>query len=88
LAEKFPEAVEPRFYLGVAELLDGDPRAASGDLEAARRIGGEALDDEIAWYLAAARERSGAWPDAAALLEQLCRAEGERREQACAALGR
>ncbi|MEZ5365801.1 MAG: hypothetical protein R2748_26590 [Bryobacterales bacterium] len=88
LAERFPAAVEPHFYLGVSELFAGDPQAATSDLEAARRIGGEALDDEIAWYLAIARERSGSWQDAAKLLEGLCDAEGLRQKQACEALGR
>lgn len=86
LAQQYPRAVEPPFYEGVARLLAGDSNGALPSLEAARSIGGEALDDDISWYLAAAHERNRDWERAAPLLGKLCTAEGQYREAACQAL--
>lgn len=83
LAAEYPKAVEPPFYRGVAFLLAGDASAALGWLRKARAIGGEALDDDISWYLAIALERTGSWPQARPLLEALCRSEGPYRQSAC-----
>jgi hypothetical protein len=70
----------------VAALLAGDARAALVALERSRAIGGEALNDEIPWYLAAAYERAGEAAKSVELLRAMCRAEGIHREAACAAL--
>lgn len=86
LARQYPRAVEPPFYEGVSLLLTGGAKAALSRLEAARAIGGEALGDDIDWYLAAARERNGNWEAAAALLKKQCAAEGPHRDAACKAL--
>ena len=86
LGRKFPDAVEPPFYEGVAKLLLEDTAGAVAALENARRIGGEALNDDIAWYLAAARERAGEWDRAVLLLRPLCQSESVHRKAACQAL--
>jgi len=83
LSERYPRAVEPVFYFGVSKLLSGDAGGAVPPLEAARAIGGGALNDDIRWYLAAAYERTGAWPKAAVLLGELCREEGAYQQRAC-----
>ena len=86
LRKQYPGRVEPPFYEGVAALLSKDFTRAIELLQAARTIGGEALHDDIAWYLAVAWERTGEWPAAASLLNSLCRAEGTHQQAACAAL--
>lgn len=86
LRTAYPKAVEPPFYEGVARLLANDAAASVEALEQARRIDGEALHDDILWYLAVARERTADWPAAAALLTALCKNEGAYRKAACAAL--
>jgi hypothetical protein len=86
LRQRYPKAVEPPFYQGVALLLSSKPDQAIEPLETARAIGGEALNDDIGWYLAAARERIGEWEKAVPLLQTLCRTEGAYRRQACAAV--
>ena len=88
LADRYPNAVEPHFYLGVTRLLLGSSDAATAPLLRAQAIGGEALNDDIRWYVAAMRERTGAWEQAVPLLEQLCRGEGLHRQASCEALGR
>ncbi len=86
LAGRYPAAVEPVFYLGVARLFQNDAAGAVDALEKARKIGGEALNEEIAWYLAAAYERSRGFEHATPSLKQLCAGEGAYRAAACAAL--
>jgi hypothetical protein len=86
LAGRYPAAVEPVFYLGVSRLLQNDLAGAATALEKARKIGGEALNDDIAWYLAVAYERSRGFEHAAPALKALCAGEGAYREAACAAL--
>ena len=88
LAARYPRAVEPVFYLGVSRLLLGDTRNALTALKEARKIGGEALDDDIAWYLSVAHERSGAWEASIPLLAGLCKADGPYRQAACSEIGR
>jgi len=88
LASHYPRAVEPAFYLGVSRLMAGDARAALTALEKAREIGGEALDDDITWYLAVAHERNGEWQASIPLLSTLCKAEGPYHQAACAESGR
>lgn len=88
LRARYPKAVEAPFYQGVARLLAGDFKGALEPLEAARAIGGEALNDDIAWYLAAAHERNGEWLKTVRFLESLCGAEGVHRVAACSALGK
>ncbi|MBI4909296.1 MAG: hypothetical protein HY820_37100 [Acidobacteria bacterium] len=85
LRQKYPQAVEPAFYQGVSELLRNDAGHAMEPLQAARKIGGEALNDDIDWYLAIAHERNGNWSSAEPLLAKLCKSEGHYRNSACAA---
>lgn len=86
LGERYPKAVEPLFYRGVSHLLLDDAAVALGLLEQARKIGGEALNDDILWYLAVARDRTGNWSETAALLKVLCSNEGAYRADACSGL--
>ena len=86
LGERYPKAVEPLFYRGVSRLLLDDAAGALGLLEQARKIGGEALSDDILWYLAVARERTGNWSESSALLKALCSNEGANRADACSGL--
>jgi tetratricopeptide (TPR) repeat protein len=86
LARRYPRAVEPLFYLGVARLFLGQAREAADALEKAQRVGGGALADDILWYLAVAFERSGGFDRAAPLLAKLCAADGFYWSSACAAL--
>ncbi len=88
LAAKYPKAVEPPFYQGVAMLMAGDAAGARGPLDRAHQIDGEALTRDIAWYRAIAAERTGDWKSAAPLLESLCGKAGEYAVAACTALGR
>ncbi len=83
LCERYPKAVEPLFYRGVSRLLLDDASGALVLLEQARKIGGEALNDDILWYLAVAQERTGHWSDSSALLKALCSKEGVYRAEAC-----
>ena len=86
LRQKYPRAVEPPFYQGVSELLRNQTANAMEPLKAARDIGGEALSDDIDWYLAITHERSGEWSAAEPLLARLCNSEGHHRNAACAAI--
>ncbi len=86
LARRYPRAVEPPFYGGVAQLFAADAAGALRRLQRARELGGEALDDDINWYLAIARERTGDWAGARQLLSALCQNENPYRPQACEAL--
>ncbi len=83
LAARYPRSVEPLFYLGVARLMTGLPQFAIEPLQKSLGIGGEALNDDIRWYLAIARERTGAWDQALPLLEALCQGEGPYHRAAC-----
>jgi hypothetical protein len=87
LRRGYPKAVEPPFYEGVARLLMGDVNGSLAALATAQAIGGEALNDDIDWYLAIAHERSGHWEKAVVFLRTLCAMEGVHREEACAAQG-
>jgi hypothetical protein len=86
LAGQNPQAVEPLFYEGVARLMAGDAAGALPLLERSQKTGGEALNDDIAWYIAVALERTGDWARAAAQLGEVCRSESPYREAACRAL--
>lgn len=86
LRTRYPAAVEAPFYEGVSLLLDGNAARAAAALHAAQAIGGEALNDDIAWYLAVAHEHCGDWTAAEPLLKRLCAAEGVHRQAACAAI--
>jgi len=88
LQASYPQAVEPPFYLGVSQLLDGHAQASIPSFEQAQRIGGEALNEDVAWYLAVARERSGGWEPIKPFVEQLCKGSGEHRQAACEALSK
>ena len=59
LTSRYPQRVEPVFYLGVARLIAGDTRGAAEALESAKKIGSEELDNDIARYLSMARQGAG-----------------------------
>jgi hypothetical protein len=86
LGVRYPKMPEPPFYEGVAHLMRGEAGSAAAPLERARAIGGEALNDDIAWYLAIVRERAGKWNEARILLEPLCGTDGAYQAAACVAL--
>jgi hypothetical protein len=88
LGTRSPQAMEPPFYLGVSLLLSGDAKAAAATLQEAQQIGGEALKEDVVWYLAIAYERSGAWQQARVLVEQVCKGSGRHSGAACEALSR
>jgi hypothetical protein len=66
-----PQDLEPRFYLGVAELLAGDPAAAAGDLAVVVRSQDEALAGPATLYLAKAWLAVGRVAEARAQLQGL-----------------
>lgn len=85
LSTKYPDAVEVLFYQGVSRMLAGNDADAIAPLEAAARLGNVAFADEVSWYLAVARQRSGR-PDARAGFADLCRGKSPHATAACAAV--
>jgi hypothetical protein len=83
LRKRYPKAVEPPFYEGVTRLLMEDANGSLAPLVTAQSIGGEALNDDIDWYLAVAYERTGQWKKSVVLLKRLCATEGVHRKAAC-----
>jgi len=86
LSQKYPKAVEPQFYQGVALLLAGKAAAALGPLQAAEKLGSDTLAEDIAWYLAITEERSTSWEAAARRLAEICKGGGIHKADACAVL--
>ena len=88
LSGRYPQAVEPYFYLGVAQLLDSQPAAARASLERARQIATPALAADIDWYLAIVNEREGKASEALALIDGLCGKENDYQKRSCDAASR
>ena len=76
------------FYLGLSDLMRGQPKRAIDPLSIASRLESPGTADgaEILWYLAVAYYRDGAADRAAAPLQTLCTGGSHRAEPACAAL--
>lgn len=84
VASRYPASVEVPFYLGVSRLMLGDAAGAATALRAARAVGEPMFRDDIAWYLAAAEERSGSLAAARAQLTDLCSGTSMFAARACA----
>ena len=85
LSAVYPGSIEVLFYQGVSRMLAGDDAGAIAPLEAAARLGNTTFADDVSWYLAVAKQRSGR-PDARATLEQMCRGQSAYATAACAAV--
>lgn len=81
---KYPDAIEVRFYGGVSHLLAGDDARAIDALQAAARLKSTTFADDVAWFLAVARQRAG-HQDAAAFAA-VCRGQSAYAAAACAAV--
>lgn len=80
-----PSSGEGHFYLGVAQLLAGDPQAAAVSLARAHDLLPAARRREVNWYQAAAAQRAGDVSGARARLQTLCAQAGAYQTEACAA---
>jgi len=87
LATVYPDSIEVLFYQGVSRMLAGDDAGAVAPLEAAARLGSPAFEDDVAWYLAVAQQRSGR-PGTRDRFAALCRGKGRHASEACAAAER
>ena len=85
LSAVYPDAAEVLFYQGVSRMLSGDDAGAIAPLEAAARVGNATFADDVPWYLAVARQRSGR-PDARAAFADLCRGRSQYAAAACSAV--
>jgi hypothetical protein len=85
LAKRYPQRVEPAFYIGVSELFLNRPSSALQALGRARELGGAALVPDIAWYEAIAHEREQRPQQTATLLEELCASDNPYQKQSCEA---
>jgi hypothetical protein len=79
----YPNSVELQFYLGISRLLLNDPRGAIVALQSARKLSDDSFASDITWYLAIAHERVGAYTQAHAELDALCRGKSAYAAQAC-----
>ena len=66
-------------------MLTGNDAGAIAPLEAAARQDNPTFADDVAWYLAVARQRSGN-PGARAQIEEICGGKGTHAPSACAAI--
>lgn len=80
-----PSSGEAHFYLGVAQLLTGQPELAAASLDHAARRLPQVRQLEVAWYRATAEQRSGRVGAAKAFLQKVCAASGPHQAAACAA---
>jgi tetratricopeptide (TPR) repeat protein len=80
-----PASGEGYFYLGVSQLLAGDPQAAAASLARASDLLPASRRREVEWYRAAADQRSGNVTGARLRLQSLCAEAGAYRAEACAA---
>ena len=84
LSTAYPASVEVLFYQGVSRMLAGNDAAAVAPLHAAARLNSSTFAEDIEWFLAVARARSGD-PGAAATFDTLCKGGGAHASEACAA---
>jgi hypothetical protein len=85
LSAAYPGAIEVLFYQGVSRMLAGNDEGAIAPLEAAARIGNATFADDVSWFLAVARQRSGK-ADARERFAALCRGHGAHAAAACSAV--
>jgi hypothetical protein len=86
LESKYPDSVEVFFYGGVSQLFLNDPARAAALLERASALADSVFAPRVSWYRAVAATRLDRTADARALLEALCRDNGDYAAQACGAL--
>ena len=72
MAARYPDLVEVALYQGVTRLFLNDVNGALDRLNRARAIDDPAFADDVAWFLAAARERSGDVAGARRELQSIC----------------
>lgn len=82
---QYRDTMEPAFYLGVSQLLSGNASGAVTSLEQARDLASADRRDDVAWFLAAAYERSGRRGDAQRLAQSVCESKGARAATGCTA---
>lgn len=80
-----PMSGEGHFYLGVSQLLAGDPRGAYASLSKAHQLLPASRRREVDWYRAAAEQRSGDVAAARGRLRALCAEAGAYQTEACTA---
>jgi hypothetical protein len=85
LSTRYRDVPEIAFYLGVSQLLAGDPVSAIPPLREAGKS--EVVSADARWFEAVALERSGNSQQATAVLKELCGAPGPYQTRACAAGG-
>jgi len=86
LSKKYPNAVEPSFYLGVCQLLLNENQDAAISLEDARRRGATPFKDDISWYLAVAYQHLARIADARQEAAAVCAHPGDYHDRACQAM--
>ena len=84
LSTAYPTSIEVLFYLGISRMLAGDDAAAVAPLQAAARLRNATFAEDVEWFLAVARARSGDL-DATAVIDSLCAGGGAHASEACAA---
>jgi hypothetical protein len=87
LAAVYPDSIDVLFYQGVSRMLAGNDAAALAPLEAAARIRSTTFGDDVAWFLAVARQHSGD-PAARAAFAAMCEGRSTHAPAACAAAKR
>jgi hypothetical protein len=85
LSTVYPDSIDVLFYQGVSRMLAGDDAGAVAPLEAAARLRNATFSDDVSWYLAVAKQRSGR-PEARDMFTELCRGHGSYAAAACAAV--
>jgi hypothetical protein len=85
LAAVYPGSIDVLFYQGISRMLAGDDAGAIAPLEAAGRIRSTTFDEDVRWYLAVARQRSGD-PAGPAAFSSICDGGSAHAGAACAAL--
>ena len=72
VAARYPDLIEVALYQGVARLFLNDWSGALDRLNRAQALDDPAFADDVAWFLAVARERSGDVPEARRQLQSIC----------------
>ena len=84
LSTAYPTSIEVLFYQGVSRMLAGNDAAAIAPLQAAARLRSATFAEDVEWFLAVARARSGD-ADAAVTFDALCGGGGAHASEACTA---
>lgn len=86
VAQRYPRAIEPRFYAGVSYLHAGQASRAVVLLREAGEIDDAVFAEDVDWYLSVALQHAGESTQARARLEASCRRTGVHAREACEAL--